>query len=125
MSVKKYRLTLTEEQARIVSKACEFYARIGYGQYREIIFEFMAVNEFDFDERRRKADRLLYEARGLIYPELGEERGRYHGIGFDKIMDKSYDVHQVLRHALGDEREPWNLDGSDFATCEVIEEVEG
>ena len=33
----KIQLTLTEEQAKIVSTACEFYARVRMGQFDRII----------------------------------------------------------------------------------------
>lgn len=122
MSVKKYKLTLTEKQARIVSRACEFYARVGYGQYMEILYDFLDPRDEYFMERRDEAERLLFEAREQIYPDLGYFRGASYGVGFDEKMDMAYDVHQVLRHALGDEMEPWNLQGGGFAECEVIEE---
>ena len=34
----KIQLTLTEEQAKIVSTACEFYARVRMGQFSEIAY---------------------------------------------------------------------------------------
>lgn len=122
MSGKKYRLTLTEEQAKIVSRACEFYARVGYGQYMEIVYDFLSPRDEDFIERRDEAERLLFKAREQIYPDLVRIRCASYGVGFDKRMDKAYDVHQVLRHALGYPREPWNLDGSRFAECEVVDD---
>lgn len=104
---KQYKLTLSEAQAKVVAKACEFYARIGYGQYSEILWNFMDLKNDDAIERRDEAERLLFEARAQIYPELGEQRGRSYGVGRNDEWDRSFDVHQVLRHALGDKREPW------------------
>ena len=69
---KQYKLTLSETQARVVAKACEFYARIGYGQYSEILWNFMDMKNDDAIERRDEAERLLFEARAQIYPDLGE-----------------------------------------------------
>lgn len=125
---KQYKLTLSETQARVVAKACEFYARIGYGQYSEILWNFMDMKNDDAIERRDEAERLLFEARAQIYPDLGEMRGASYGIGRNDEWDRSYDVYQVLRYAFEKENdklpflhEPFTLLNETLAKCEVEE----
>lgn len=119
---RNYTLELTQEQAAVVSRACELYARLGYGQFGEVIWQYMNLTDEDFCDRRDEAEVYLYKARALIYPELGEARGRSYGIGRDDDLDRSFDVHQVLRHALGDEREPWTNLG-ELPGCRVEEKT--
>lgn len=123
---KQYKLTLSEAQAKVVAKACEFYARIGYGQYSEILWNFMDLSGDDDYERRDEAERLLFEARAQIYPDLGKARGASYGIGRNDEWDRSYDVYQVLRYAFEKENgklpfrhEPFTLLNEAFAKCEV------
>jgi hypothetical protein len=125
---KQYKLTLSEAQAKIVGKACEFYARIGYGQYSEILWNFMDFTADDAHERRDEAERLLFEARAQIYPDLGKMRGASYGIGRNDELDRSYDVYQVLRYAFEKENdkltfrhEPFTLLNEEFAMVEVEE----
>ena len=40
-------LKLNEEQAQIVSGACEFYARVRMGQFEEISHQLMVPQKFD------------------------------------------------------------------------------
>lgn len=126
--MKKYILELTEKQARVVDKACEFFARIGYGQYSEILWHFLDWKAEDAAERRDKAEELLFQARAQIYPELGTHRGASYGIGRNNEWDRAYDVHQVLRYAFEKENgkvdfwhEPFSLLKEAFSKCEVVE----
>ena len=116
----KYILELTRDQAAVVSAACDLYARLGYGQFGEIIWRYMNLMDKDFCDRRDEAEVYLFKARALIYPELGEARGRSYGIGRDTDLDRAFDVHQVLRHAMGDNREPWTL-LNELPECKVVE----
>lgn len=125
-SVIKYKLTLSEDQAKVVAKACEFYARIGYGQYSEILWNFMDFTADDAHERRDEAERLLFEARAQIYPEIGKLLGASYGIGRNDEWDRSYDVYQVLRYAFEKENdklpfrhEPFAFLNEELATVEV------
>ena len=103
-------LTLTDEQARIVSRACEFYARIVMGQFKEIIWECICIRagkNDDICQRCDEAERLLFEARKQIYPEL-HGPGHSYGIGKFERADKAFDVHQVIRYAMGHWRTPFS-----------------
>lgn len=114
-------LTLTEEQAKIVSKACEFYARIRYGQFKEITWHCLdfTIKEDDIFQRRDMAEELLLEARKQLYPEL-HGWGHSYGIGKFKDADMSYDVHQVIREKFGDPRGTFSY--YELPKCERVEE---
>lgn len=102
------KLTLTDEQAKIVARACEFYARVKIGQFEEILHElhkdFRAEN---YSARRDEAQRHLFKARHYIYPEL-MGYGHSYGIGKFDDADQAYDVHQVIRYAMGSKKEPFS-----------------
>lgn len=109
--IKMVELILTTEQAEIVSHACEFYARIKMGQFDEIPFLCLphGLPGGEYCNRRQAADKALLEARKYIYPEL-HGIGHSYGVGKFNDADKAYDVHQVLRYALGDPRTPFTFD---------------
>lgn len=98
---KTIKLTLTENQARIVGRACEFYARVRVGQFDELSYSFLqgSVND-GYYERKQQADALLLEARKIIFPELQEDDLPY-GVGTFEDADLSYDIYQVILHAVG------------------------
>ena len=101
------KLTLTDEQAEIVSKACEFFARIKVGQFSEITWNMLARGSDDYLYKRNNAEKYLLEARKFIYPEL-HDAGHSYGIGKFKDADMSFDVYQVIRYAMGDDRKPFS-----------------
>ena len=90
-------LTLTEEQAKIVSKACEFYARIRMGQFGEIAWH---CAEKHYTECPEEAQLAWLALRHFIYPDL-QGPGHSYGIGKFEDADMAYDVHQVIRHTMG------------------------
>lgn len=101
-------LKLTDQQAKIVSRACEFYARIVLGQFKEILFELVNDETVDsITEHRDEIESLLYEARDLIYPDL-HGVGHSYGVGKFEHADKAYDVHQAIRTLFGDTRESFS-----------------
>lgn len=113
------RLTLTDEQAKIVSIATEFYSRVRIGQFNEIIWHTLdlSINTEEFCQRRDKAEHLLFAARKQLYPELNGI-GHSFGMGKFKDADMSFDVYQVIRHAMGDDRTPFSY--YELPKCEVV-----
>ena len=102
---KMIKLELTDDQALTVSRACEFYARIVLGQFREIPLEL--VNPLNADsvlQNRDEIEKLLFAARDLIYPEL-HGVGHSYGVGTFERADWAYDVHQAIRKLFGDPRD--------------------
>ena len=116
MSVLK--LELTEEQAHIVSKACEFFARIRMGQYMEIVHNCLDVKQEHYSEKREALSRVLLHAREFTHPDLERNFGHSYGMGKYEDADRAFDVHQVIRHALGDDREPFSH--YDLPKCEAV-----
>lgn len=101
-------LRLTDSQAQVVSRACEFYSRIVLGQFKEIIFELVNHDTVNVVlEHRGEIESLLYEARDLIYPDL-HGSGQSYGIGKFERADAAYDVHPALRILFGDTRQPFS-----------------
>lgn len=120
---KEYVLTLDKEQAGVLSRACEFYLRVFLGQFNEIAFELLLFQDDDINKwsyRREKAEEALLNARSYIYPEL-HGTGHSYGVGKFRCADIAYNIHQVLRHALGDERSPYALFDTTLPGIEVKE----
>lgn len=117
----KYILDLNEEQAKTVALACEFFARIKMGQFNEIPFLLLAdeLPGNDYCTRRDTANKYLLDARKAIYPELNGI-GHSYGVGKFADADRAFAVYQVLRHALGDPREPFRL-GEALPGCTKLE----
>lgn len=117
----KYSIEVTEDQLKVLSKACEFYARIAMGQFNEIIWNFLVPNvkAKDFCERRDIAQHFLLKAREQIYPEL-HGIGHSYGIGKFKDADMAFDIYQVTRIHLGDARVPFSF--HELPVCKKIEE---
>lgn len=108
------RLELTDEQARIVARACEFYARIRMGQFKEIIWN-CAPNHYV--EHPNEAERLWLQLRKHIYPDL-QGAGHSYGVGHFPDADTAFDAYQVIDYALGSKREPWSF--HDLPKCEKV-----
>ena len=124
---KEISLILTEDQARVVSRACEFYCRVYLGQFQEIPFELMitqSMSDADWCYRRDEAEKKLLEAREFIYPEL-HGIGHSYGVGKFEVADKAWNAYQVLRYALGDERRPYAFYGEKLPVCKVSETDDG
>ena len=117
-------LKLNEEQAQIVSGACEFYARVRMGQFEEISHQLMVPQKFDdtWCSRRDGAEQALLLARRFIYPELNG-RGHSYGVGKFRDADLAFDVYQVLRQHFGDERTPFSEYPLPECTVESIPDV--
>ena len=124
---KEISLILTEDQARVVSRACEFYCRVYLGQFQEIPFELMvgqSMSDADWCYRRDEAEKKLLEAREFIYPDL-HGIGHSYGVGKFDVADEAWNAYQVLRHALGDERRPYAFYGKTLPVCKAKEVDDG
>lgn len=110
-----YTLTMTQDQALIVSKACEFYARVMMGQFNEIVFETMMphTSRPDFCERRDHMEALLHQARKCAFPDLTGP-GHSYGVGHSVSSDRAWEAYQVLRHAIAWTNKPEGGSTVDF-----------
>ena len=96
----KYRLTMTPEQARLVSYACELYMRLKLGQYEELPFALIDLGNRDFAEKRDKARGYLKDGFDAMLSDrpLTEIK--------DEKWHRLYNIHQVVRHAIWQEEFP-------------------
>ncbi len=103
-------LTLSDEQAKIVAKACEFYARIRIGQFARVI-DITLDNNIpveEYCERRKLAESFLLETRKHIYPELGNNIGSSYAVRKFEDTSDAYDVQQVIDHFFGNPQIPFS-----------------
>lgn len=110
------KLTLTDKQAEIVSRACEFFTRIRIGQFGEIIWNCAPKH---YVKNPDAAEKAWLDLRKHIYPDL-HGPGHSYGLGHFEDADTAYDVHQVIRYALGDKREPFSYNNT-LPKCECVE----
>lgn len=96
-------LRLTDEQARICSKACELFARILMGQFQEISF---VCPRSGRNASYGEIQDAWLKLRELIYPDL-QGAGHSYGIGKFPQADAAYDITQVIRYAMGG-KEPFS-----------------
>ena len=95
---KRYRIEVTEKQAEVISRACEFWARIRMGQFNDL---YMSC----FLDRPR-TEQIDYAIRAL---ETAIPRSNKR----DEWVELLFDIHQVIRHRLAWDRDPagerWNV----------------
>lgn len=97
--MKKYTLTLTEDQARALSNAAELVSRLHMGQL-DCLRSFLHYPNDNHEEISRRLDDLR-ELMGLIPPGCG--RNAFYGISSSEITNTSrtlFDIHQVIRHEI-------------------------
>lgn len=125
----KYTLTMDEEQAQMLSKACELYARLKAGQWEELLQLCLEWKDPLFRNKYDAALIPLLDARKIVYPEL---HGVGHSYGVGKLGDADlvWELHKVLEHRISWTRHPEggmgvNFDapisftGHDLAVCTV------
>lgn len=101
-------LRLTDEQAKITARACEFYARILLGQFEELSMELLNSDNIDIiSTNRDEIETMLLQVRRFFYPELNG-RGHSYGVGKFERADTAYDVYQSIRSLFGDPRTPFS-----------------
>lgn len=121
----EYRLTLTSDQARAISKATELLMRLKIGQYEEIPFAVMDLGSERFAHKRDVAKPLLKSAFDFMAPD---EFGG--GWEQDEEWHRLYGIHQVIRHAIQqaehpsskgvDSYEPYSSGGEPLPQIEII-----
>ncbi len=112
---KRFTLTITEKQGRVIARALELQQRVHMGQLEHVAFELHWAGRFttleDSEEARQKnwmtwerRDLLQTLLRGLspLVTELGSPSASL-GIRHEAVSDDariSYDLQQVIRYAL-------------------------
>lgn len=96
----RYTLTMTEEQARVVSRACELYARLLYGQLDELNHELLLrESREDICARRELANDFLMMLKQIYFPGL-HGPGHSYGIGHDVVSDRAWAAYQAIRYTM-------------------------
>lgn len=97
----KYKLIISNEQAKIISIALDFYSRTMGGQFEDIVNRFHWRNIKNNDER----DRAFELFRDLKCMLTGLQSNQPN-IGLGNISEKgriAYDLHQVIRYQLAND----------------------
>ena len=105
MTERKYTITVTERQARIISNACELMARIGIGQWPEFLNYLPGAMRLNWNDMREE---LLPIMERHLKPVAGNNGWSSSlGVGSDKSApdtDEAFDLHAVIRHRLAWDR---------------------
>lgn len=97
-----YVLTVSESQARVLSLACELAARIGIGQWREIL-EWLPIKHNLDEAERRTIDAIL--SKHMVHGIDGWSQSlSINSPDTDEQARRAWDLYQVIRHRLAWDR---------------------
>ncbi len=118
---KRYTLTLTEEQVKVVDRALDVFSRLHAGQFDVIVHDIYQQNPpAEGEDRQAFYVRRDMLAKSLRFPETlmtNLEPNAHHSIGSKHISDSArvaYDILKVIRYQQWQEHgcEPaWNVYG--------------
>ena len=96
----EYLLYMDKETAATVALACEFYARVKFGQFNEI--QHLTVwpngdNDPTFGDRLQACEEALNAAKKAAYPELSGP-GHSYGVGRFRDADTAWNAYQAIRY---------------------------
>jgi hypothetical protein len=92
----KFNLELNEEQAYVIQRACELYARMSIGQGWAIVEAMEHIQHRIVPVPRDKRDFIDEVFRRELFPELLKDSS--HGIGRCPVGDTAWVIHEVIRH---------------------------
>lgn len=144
----KVQLLLTDEQAKVVMRACELLSRLRIGQLEHVMEE---VEEFAFKdmpppeddqhnvafdrafERVKNSRACISFAKGCIFQDIGGSPGVSYGIGHDRKGDIAWNVYTAIRHEVSWHEHPeggfgvnfnpkTEYCGSPVELCKIVEE---
>ena len=101
----KYRLEMTEEQARSMIGALDLAIRIKLGQWGELIEHCMVWEPSKTDEycrRRDEAEVVLLKARNIVMPELMDMNSLHgsHGVYSGEERERLYNLLLAVRSCI-------------------------
>lgn len=109
-----YQLSMTKDQARAVSRACELYARLLNGQLDELNIDLLLhESKDDICGRREAAMYLLLKLKEIYFPEL-HGHGHSYGIGHDAVSDRVWSTYMAIRHCMAWHEHPEGGIGCQF-----------
>lgn len=106
----KYKLTVSEKQAKVISFALDFYSRISGGQFEEVFMRFH-WEKID-DDGRTKALEMLTDLKCM----LTGLKPNQPNVGIGNVCEEgkiAFDLHQVIRHRLAKDnpnQHPYSVD---------------
>ncbi len=135
----KFRLEMTETQARAIVAALDLAIRIHLGQFGRIVDECMEWEPGKTDEwcqRRERAEALLLQARNIIMPELQDMHSLHgsHGVYSGVERERLYNLMLAVRSCLAYHEQPeggYTVDfrkpmaihvNEEMPKCEVVED---
>lgn len=133
-SGKQYALLLSSEQAKLLSSACEFYARMMMGQWEFLLEHICCLQEAPiYGDAYDRAEQHLLDARSEVFPSLEHSFCHSYGVGKFADADQIWEIYEVLRNRIAwtehpeggdtvDFDTPMSFSGKPLATCEFIED---
>lgn len=106
----KYKLTLDEEQAKVLIDALDLYARLRIGQIEEVghTFRFRGAADPDKElEQFEQVDAACKELKRAMFPDLHPNAS--YGIGSQKTpkdAQVAWEIHGVVRHRMAWDKTP-------------------
>lgn len=117
----KYNLTLNQRQAEIVAAALDLYARIGIGQFEEILTIYDAGMGFQTPPNKAiAAKRSLEDAK---FEMTGFHPNASHGIPSPAVNDTfkvAFDICKVVKHRLAWDHNPNGGMGVNYDTPDAL-----
>lgn len=106
-----YKLTLNKEQAKVIAQALDLFARIGCGQFEELLrHPTMSKRMIDmmdnpnYLERKESIETGIYLAK-LLIADL-PPNASISIVAADEHNRIAYDIYQVIRHKMAWEERP-------------------
>lgn len=98
---KKYTITCTENQMRLIAESLEMYSRMICGQLNETflppirsrIFNLLDVDK-DFSKKRNIIDENFSNIKKILWPELDKHSA--YGIGYSEDSDLGYEMYKEI-----------------------------
>ena len=104
MEMTKYRLEMSEEQARTTIAALDLAIRIRLGQWNEIVEQCLECDYDDIDEylkRKEDAVYILEQAREIAMPELaGKMMACSYGVYKFDYTERAFNVMKAVRSCM-------------------------
>lgn len=118
--MKKYQITMTEEQARLISDALDLYTRMGLGQFEKIVDVYDQGYTMGDYPRARLRDALDGAKVAAGHPINGSHG--IHNPQVRRVFRSAFDLQQVIRNRLAWDRTPKGGNTVDFDEPEKIGE---
>jgi len=134
----KYRLEMTEEQARMMIAALDFWMRMRMGQFGELIDLVMPVspdgNVDDYLQKKECAEQVLLCVRNLLMPDLRGMNSLFGSYSVYKLpeTERAFDLLKSIRSCIAWHNNPdggyeviYDRPHGEAPKCEAVEDEKG